>query len=243
MIIINADDWGRTRYETDMALSCYRVGSISSATAMVFMEDSDRAAELADEAGIDLGLHLNLSQPFTGEVNSATVRADHECVVKFITSSKYSRCLYNPALRRRFHGTFQAQLDEFLRLYRRRPSHIDGHHHTHLCTNILLDRIIPRNEKVRRSFSFKAGDKGMVNWTYRRLVDAALTRRYQVTDYFFSLQDGLRDKRLGEMFALSRNSIVEVMTHPADSVEYAYLMSESCAGALKTLRLGTYSSL
>jgi predicted glycoside hydrolase/deacetylase ChbG (UPF0249 family) len=55
MIIVNADDWGRSPLETDAALACYRDERITSVSAMVFMEDSVRASELAKEAGIDPG--------------------------------------------------------------------------------------------------------------------------------------------------------------------------------------------
>jgi len=44
MLIINADDFGRSWEETDVAHSCIRRGQITSVTAMVFMHDSERAA-------------------------------------------------------------------------------------------------------------------------------------------------------------------------------------------------------
>ena len=55
MLIINADDWGRDRTATDTALGCHKNGRISSVTGMVFMADSQRAAELANSAGLDVG--------------------------------------------------------------------------------------------------------------------------------------------------------------------------------------------
>ena len=45
MLIINADDWGRSVAETNAALRCYEEARITSASAMVFMADSERAAE------------------------------------------------------------------------------------------------------------------------------------------------------------------------------------------------------
>jgi len=61
MLIINADDLGRSVVETDAALRCYSAGRITSVSAMVFMSDSERAAELANGNGLDVGLHLNFS--------------------------------------------------------------------------------------------------------------------------------------------------------------------------------------
>ena len=56
-LVINADDWGRDRDTTDHTLECIRAGSVSSVSAMVFMEDSEGAAARAREQGIDAGLH------------------------------------------------------------------------------------------------------------------------------------------------------------------------------------------
>ena len=56
MLIINADDWGRSVAETDAAFQCYTKGRVTSVSAMVFMADSERAAELAKENELDGGL-------------------------------------------------------------------------------------------------------------------------------------------------------------------------------------------
>ena len=64
MLIVNADDWGGWKSATDAALACYKAGRINSVSAMVFMEDSERAAELAQADGLDVGLHLNFTTPF-----------------------------------------------------------------------------------------------------------------------------------------------------------------------------------
>ena len=61
MLIINADDYGRNAAATDNTLRVFRRGAIISASAMVFMDDSERASQLALEAGLEVGLHLNLS--------------------------------------------------------------------------------------------------------------------------------------------------------------------------------------
>src|SRR5437899_2078852 len=101
MIIINADDWGRSKAETDAAYACFRNGRITSVTAMVFMADSERASELAKESNLDFGLHLNLSQKYNGKVPASVANA-HERVVRFLTQSKYAVFIYHPALRSAF---------------------------------------------------------------------------------------------------------------------------------------------
>jgi predicted glycoside hydrolase/deacetylase ChbG (UPF0249 family) len=67
VVIVNADDWGIRARATDRILDCIRLGTVSSTSAMVFMADSQRAAELARQEGVDTGLHLNLTAQFDGE--------------------------------------------------------------------------------------------------------------------------------------------------------------------------------
>jgi chitin disaccharide deacetylase len=243
MIIINADDLGRTRAETDAALLCYRQGRVTSATAMMFMQDSDRAAELAQSAGLNVGLHLNLSQPFTAPGADSKLAQSHARVIKFLTRAKSAAALYNPALRQDFARVFDAQWQEFLRLYGRRPSHVDGHHHLHLCANILLGDVIPAGEKVRRSFHFWPGEKSALKRAYRRLCDALLTRRYRSTDFFFALSQCQRADRLDRVLTLAQTRVVELMTHPAAPTEQAYLLGDDFGRQLARLDSGNYARL
>lgn len=159
MLIINADDWGRSAAETDAALSCYKVQRITSASAMVFMADSERAAELAGEAKLDVGLHLNFTEPFTGHGYSQKLQHHHSRIIRFLKANKFSQLLYNPFLRESFAYAYETQAEEFYRLYGKCPSHVDGHHHMHLCANMLLSRAIPAGTKLRRNFFFLGGRK------------------------------------------------------------------------------------
>ena len=137
----------------------HRHGRITSVSAMVFMQDSERAAGLARSTSIDVGLHLNLTELFSAPVGDAVLLRCHERVRAYLTARKYAFLVYNPALRREFQVVFEAQRKEFVRLYGRDPSHIDGHHHQHLCANILLGSVIPAGQKLRRGFFFWPGRK------------------------------------------------------------------------------------
>jgi chitin disaccharide deacetylase len=243
MIIINADDWGRSAGETDAALACYRARRITSVTAMMFMKDSERAAALAHQHNVDAGLHLNLSEKYNGPLPSAAATEAQARLVRFMARGKFAVLLYHPGLRMEFRNVFQTQLDEFMRLYGRPPSHIDGHQHKHLCTNILLDGILPAGQKVRRNFSFGPGEKGWINRCYRRLVDSSLARRHRITDHFFSLGQCLAAKRLERVFDLAITADVELMTHPVRPEEYAWLMSTVHAEKLRNVEIGSYSTL
>ena len=112
MLIINADDWGMCKAATDTALACYNRGRITSASAMVFMEDSERGAQIALGCGIDVGLHLNLSARFTANSAPAALQKVHGRVCRSLTKSKYALLLYNPFLIEAFRSVFEAQLAE-----------------------------------------------------------------------------------------------------------------------------------
>jgi chitin disaccharide deacetylase len=241
MLIINADDWGGWESATDAALACFQRGRITSVTAMVFMADSGRAAALAAKAGMDVGLHLNLDAPFTSSACPESVRSRHESVCRWLRLHKYAQWLFNPFLHGHFHQLYQAQIGEFARLYGRQPSHLDGHHHRHLCMNMVLGKIIPEGETVRRNFSFWPGEKSGLNRACRRWVDRRLARRHRMTDYFFSLAQCLQHNRLPRVLELAKTSKVELMAHPEKPAEYEWLMSDECLAVVKRLDMRSYS--
>lgn len=244
MIIVNADDWGRSPNETDAALNCYRAGRITSVTAMVFMADSERAADIALGSNIPVGLHINLNEPFTGRISSAYIRSAQRRIAEFLNRNKYMQLLPNPFLAKPIRDVFHAQLEEFRRLYRRPPSHFDGHQHMHLCTSMLMVAPIPKGEKIRRSFSFVGGEKSLVNRSYRACVNHRIRSRYRLTDYFFALSERLRpEERFTRVCTLARDAAVELMTHPIVPEEQAFLLSDRYAGALQPLQKGSFLDL
>lgn len=243
MLIVNADDFGRSIEATDAAMACYAKGRITSTSAMVFMADSERAAEAASGAGLDVGLHVNFSEEFSAADVPEQLRKAHAQIRGFLRTSKFALLVFNPLLARQFDLVFAAQLVEFNRLYGRTPSHLDGHQHLHLATNMLVQRVLPAGAKVRRSFSFCRGERSFINRWYRSTVDRILMRRHRTTDYFFSLSDHLTPDRLERVISLARKSNVELMVHPQRPSEYAFLMSDAYVGALSNVQLASYKAL
>lgn len=241
MLIINADDWGRSRAETDAALRCYQGGRITSVSAMVFMADSERAAELAKENELDVGLHLNFTERFTGDRIAATLANHHDRIVRFLMRNRYSQVLYNPFLRKEFSYSYEAQAEEFMRLFGKPPSHFDGHHHMHLCANLLVDKVLPKGAKVRRNFSFWPAEKSFLNRSYRKLVDRWLSRRYRLVDYFFDLTQTIQGRKLDRVARLAATGDVELMTHPVVAMELEFLKSDEFEAVLRQLRVGGYA--
>jgi chitin disaccharide deacetylase len=241
MLIINADDFGRSAAETNAAISCYTAGRIRSFRAMVFMGDSERAAELAKEIQPDIGLHLNFTERFSGPMVPATLASYQDKLAGFLTRNRYSQVIYNPLLRKEFSYSYEAQFEEFTRLFGNPPSRIDGHHHMHLCANLLLSNPIPDGVRIRRNFSFWPGEKSWLNRAYRSLVDRWLARSYRLTDYFFDLTQCIQGKKLERAVALARSSDVELMTHPIVRTEADYLLGDEFEAMLQHLNVGNYA--
>jgi predicted glycoside hydrolase/deacetylase ChbG (UPF0249 family) len=222
-LTVNADDWGRDAITTNRTLDCCTRGAVSSVSAMVFMEDSERAAKLSCEHGVDAGLHVNLTTPFSAP-RCPRVLLDHlEAVAQHLLRHRFAQAVFHSGLVRSFEYLVTAQVDEYRRIYGADPQRLDGHHHMHLCANVLLQKLLPAGTIVRRNFSFERGEKALANRLYRNLVDSRLARRHRLTDYFFSLIPLEPAGRLQRIYALAENSTVELETHPVNENEYKYL--------------------
>lgn len=222
-LIVNADDWGRDRETTERTLECVMRSSVSSVSSMVFMEDSARAAELARQHSVDAGLHLNFTTPFTANHCPPRLLEHQGKVSGYLLRHRLAQVMFHPGLRGSFAYVVQQQIDEYRRLYGAEPARLDGHHHMHLCANVIFDHLMPAGAIVRRNFSFQAGEKSAVNRRYRRWLDGRLARRFRLTDFLFNLQPMEAAARLDRVFALARRSIVELETHPTIPAEYSFL--------------------
>jgi chitin disaccharide deacetylase len=223
LLIVNADDWGRDHETTERTLECVLRGAVSSVSAMVFMEASERAAAVARENGVDAGLHLNLTTPYSATGIPARLIESQQRISKYLRGSRLAQTVFHPGLARCFEYVVAAQRDEFLRLYGKEPGRIDGHHHMHLSANVLLGRLLPAGTIARRSFSQQQGEKASAKHLYRRVVDRVLARRHRLTDFFFSLLPLDPPDRLRTILSLANDSIVEVETHPVNPEEHRFL--------------------
>jgi YdjC-like protein len=241
-LIVNADDWGRDRQTTDRTLECILRRAVSSVSAMVFMEDSERAAVIARTRGIDVGLHLNFTTRFGAPNVPARLAERQREIAGHLRRHRLAQVIFNPWLVRSFQYVLASQVDEFCRLYGAQPERFDGHHHMHLCANVLLGGLLPTGAVVRRNFSFRAGEKGMGNRCYRQTIDYLLARRHRVTDFFFSLAPIEPLSRLKRIFSLAGQYVVEVETHPINQEEYRFLAEGEIFHCVRHLPISTHSA-
>lgn len=231
-LIINADDWGIDRETTNRIRECIDRHAVSSVSAMVFMADSERSASIAKEKGLDAGLHLNLTTPFTCRNHPALLVVHQQRISHFLRRHRFSQTLYHPGLVGSFKYVVAAQIDEFKRNYGTSPGRIDGHHHMHLSANVLLQRLLPQGTIVRRNFSFGFGEKSVFNRGYRCAIDHVLATRHPLVDFLFNLNPLEAEARLERISRLARSFVVEVEAHPANPEEYRALAGRLVFGSV-----------
>jgi predicted glycoside hydrolase/deacetylase ChbG (UPF0249 family) len=237
VLIINADDWGRNAETTRRILDCVQLGTVSSASEMVFMEDSERAAALACEQKVDVGLHLNFTTRFSMRGCPDRLLGHQQQISRFLLRSRLAQLVYHPGLTRSFEYVVAAQIDEFRRLHGADPDRIDGHHHMHLCANVLLGELMPAQTIVRRNFSFAPKERSWINRHYRNWVDQRLKRRHQLVDLLFSLAPVNAVNRLRRVFLCAQNAVVEVETHPVNHDEFRFLTSRDIFDVIPNLNV------
>jgi predicted glycoside hydrolase/deacetylase ChbG (UPF0249 family) len=242
-LVVNADDWGLDRHTTDSIRTCLDHGGVTSTSAMVFMSDSERAAEIALSSSFDCGLHLNLTQPLTGSAATPRLAEQQRAVAAYLRSHRLAQIIYHPGLRRAFEYVVRSQIDEFRRLYGQDPKRIDGHHHMHLCANVQWQQLLPCGTILRRNFSFAPGERSFLNRWYRGVGDRRIARRHLVLDYLFYLPAPGQTERLENILSLARAYTVEMETHPARPEEMCFLLSKSMSKLTQTVHLSTYSGL
>ena len=210
---------------------------------MVFMRDSDRAAASVPAAGLEIGLHMNFSLPFTAKEVPQKLREQQERLALYLTKSRVSGAILNPLLTDSFEFVFSSQKKEFFRLYSRLPDFYNGHHHVHLCANMLARHLIPRGARVRQTFTCEPRKGGLIRRFYRRALSRYIAKRFVSTDSFFGIEPIRDQKRLGHIIGRAAHEDVEIEVHPENDIEMEYLLSERFQSLIGSIQLGGFLHL
>lgn len=253
LLIVNADDWGGSEVTTEAILRTFEAGRITSASGMVYMPDSERAAEVARRAELPIGLHINLTEPFSEPTVPTPVRDRQRHVAEQLAgvgrdgspgTARLRKWLYDPRIQADVDRAIADQLDRFRALYGRMPTHFDGHNYVDLCPNVFCSRSLPRGSRMRNSlacFPLERSAMGLL----RALRQAPRSRRFTSTRYLLHiaelrLQDGGgADRRL----ELAHRVPIEVMGHPDSEPEWETFMSATWGRVMAEHKLGSFTDL
>jgi len=234
LLIVTADDFGYDDRSTDSAAECFARGRITNVSAMVHMRDSERAAEIACEAGLRVGLHLNLTEPYTGSDVPEAARLRQARLAERFGGRwlRVRRWLYDPMIRRDVDDCIGEQLARFQALYGAAPSHVDGHKHVQVSPNVLLSQALRPGTRMRSALHLDTTLLRPVRAGRRRLME----RRFTSTDYCFDFAE--RERAL----QLARKATVELVVHPALR-DHAALLSDDWERALERVRPASFVDL
>jgi predicted glycoside hydrolase/deacetylase ChbG (UPF0249 family) len=124
-LIVNADDWGLSRGVSEGILAAHRHGIVSSTTVLATADlDREQVARLRD-SGLGVGLHVNLTlgAPLTRG------RSLVDGAGRFVRDARRAAARVSAADVR---AEVQAQVERFESALKRRPTHLDSHHHVGL---------------------------------------------------------------------------------------------------------------
>jgi chitin disaccharide deacetylase len=128
-LIVNADDFGLTPGVSAGILAAHRHGIVTSTTVLATAEiDGETLAALRDSAlGVGLHTNLTLGRPLTGARSLVDPNGN------FVRDARRAAAQAEP---RDVEAEVNAQVDRFLDLVKRRPTHLDSHHHVGLYTPV-----------------------------------------------------------------------------------------------------------
>lgn len=245
VLIISANDWGGNAESTDAIAECFAAEAITTATAMVFMADSERAAALATGRNLPMGLHLNLTEPFDAPHVPPDVRERQARMTRHFATLRLRRWTWSLRARRLVERCVTDQLQAFRDLYGREPTHVDGHNHVHASPDVFLSPGLAGQRRLRIAQT-PTGPPGSPANLIRRVRTAAIARRFETTEYFFSFRNvhpAFGGGALAPVLDLAERSSVEIMVHPGYPDEHRILMSDAWRRELDGRPLGSYLAL
>ncbi len=202
VLIVNADDLGRTSGINSGIFEAHNDGLVTSATLMVAYAAAEEAASRLDDfPDLGVGLHVAL----TGGPSILPAERLPSLTDGLGRLPAKPEGLVQPALEEVMLEA-RAQFDRFLELTGRLPTHLDSHHHSHrhpvVCEALIA--LAREHDLPIRNASPDVGE---------------LVRRQGVTTTDSFVEDFFgEDAQLGNLIGILGNirpGVTEIMCHPA----------------------------
>jgi len=136
-LILNADDYGRTSSVSAGIRKAHLEGILTSTTAMMNMAqiESDLRLALAECPRLGLGVHLTLTAerpvlPPEQLPSLTRLAADGQSFPKLADLTRNAQSVNAAEVK----AEWRAQIEKFMRLTGRAPTHLDSHHHSSYFT-------------------------------------------------------------------------------------------------------------
>lgn len=199
-LIVNADDFGLTEGGTIATILCHEDGILTSTTLMVNMPFAPLAVALAKKhpkLGVGIHLTLTIGRPVLEGIKSYT---DEEG--NFRKKGTYENGL-PVGDEEEIYAEWKAQIEKFITMMGKKPTHIDSHHHVHL-----QDNLFPIAKRLAKEYDLPMRLRPVTDKTdYDYEIALMLPGFYEETavpDYFMK-----------NTFGIWEEEIIEVMCHPA----------------------------
>lgn len=182
-LIVNADDYGLTPGVNYGIIEAFKYGVLTSTTLMINQNFTKHAIELGKKFnGLGIGIHITFDK---GKALSG-ISTLTNCSGEFL---KY-RNLKEIGKAEDFYQEAKLQIEKFIELVGRKPTHIDTHHHIHMKIEGATEAI----EKLGKEYKLSIRNpKTLIEDFYDELIDT---------------------QKLLEMLERKKSDIVEVMCHP-----------------------------
>ena len=144
-VVFCADDFGMNLAADTGIIRLAARGRLSAASCLTQGPTFSANAPALVETGVQLGLHLNFTEPLprTGTISTSAQTPELYLPLPQLIRRAYLRRIDRDTVR----GQIERQLDIFETVFDRRPHFIDGHQHIHqlpLIREILLETLLQR---------------------------------------------------------------------------------------------------
>ncbi|MGL5656854.1 MAG: ChbG/HpnK family deacetylase [Fusobacteriaceae bacterium] len=144
MLIVNADDFGLSPSVNYGIVECFSYGILTSTTLMINQKFTKHAIRLSKlYPKISIGLHITLDKGYSLSGVSSLTNERGE-----LQNSQY---LLKNGKEEDFYREIELQLEKFIELVGKRPTHLDTHHHIHLRNETALNAV----KRIAEKYNFK----------------------------------------------------------------------------------------
>lgn len=217
-VIINADDFGLTEANTIGILSAHANGVLTSATCMMNMPYASLALQQASKyPNLGIGIHLTLTvgKPLLDSGKSFTDENGY-----FKRPSSYPDRQPH-ANHDELYKEWKAQLEKFIKIAGKKPTHIDSHHHVHM-----LPWHIDVAMKLAKEYDIPMRQRNHVLNTYEYV---------RVDERFY--EEGVTLQTIKDIINNSDEEVIEIMNHVGFLDQQLYDMSSYNMPRIKELQI------